>query len=199
MPARRAPHKPPVGEEGGGARAAAHERLEMCRLLAAEDPDVCVGDDELRREGPSYTVDTLRALHDAHPRTSFTFILGADVARTLPAWREPLELLALAGFAVAVRPGTAAREVRGALAPLLGKAAPPRARARAREGAVLAEERCEDRVRFLSMPALDVSSSLVRERVGRGEPVRELVGPAVAAYIDTHDLYRVRVAGAFAS
>jgi nicotinate-nucleotide adenylyltransferase len=200
MPAQRSPHKPPIVEGRGGAHAAAHERLEMCRLLVADDPDVCVGDDELRREGPSYTVDTLRALRDAQPHTSLTFVLGADVARTLPAWREALELLALAQLAVAVRPGTAVREVRDALVPLLEKAVPPRARvgARARGEAVLAEVG-EDRLRFLSMPALDVSSSLVRARVGRGEPVRELVGPAVAAYIDTHGLYRARVAGATAS
>lgn len=199
MPAQRSPHKPPVGEERRGSHAAAHERLTMCRLLVADDPGVCVGEDELRREGPSYTVDTLRALHDAQPRASLTFILGADVARTLPAWREPLELLAIAELAVAVRPGTAVREVRGALAGLLEKAAPPRARGRVREGAELDDEGREDRVRFLSMPALDVSSSLVRERLGRGESVRELVGPAVEAYIDAHDLYRAPVVGVSAS
>ncbi|HEY2766778.1 MAG TPA: nicotinate (nicotinamide) nucleotide adenylyltransferase [Solirubrobacteraceae bacterium] len=197
MPAQRSPHKPPVGEERRGAHATAHERLSMCRLLVAADPGVYVGEDELRRKGPSYTVDTLRALHDVQSHTSFTFILGADVARTLPAWREPLELLALAELAVAVRPGTAVREVRGALAPLLEKGAPTRARGRGRMGgsSALAEDRPEDRVRFLSMPAIAVSSSLVRDRVRRRETVEELVGPAVAAYIDAHGLYRTPVAG----
>jgi nicotinate-nucleotide adenylyltransferase len=205
MPAQRSPHKPPVSGERRSSHAGAHERLEMCRLLVADEPGVCVGEHELQREGPSYTVDTLRALHAAHPLASLTFILGADVARTLPAWREPRELLALAALAVAVRPGTAVDDVRAALAPLL-LAAPPRARVRARGGpgearvgALRVEDAREDRVRFLSMPALEVSSSLVREHAGRGEPVGELVGSAVAAYIDAHGLYRVRVAGEPAS
>jgi nicotinate-nucleotide adenylyltransferase len=212
MPAWRPPHKPHLAEDGPGLHAGAHARLQMCRLLVEGEPRILVSEHELRREGPSYTVDTLRALHDAHPRASLTFILGADVARTLPSWREPRELLALARLAIAVRSGAATREVGAAVAALL-PATPPRARVgvcaragvRAHEGerpphegerAVRAEDGCEDRVRFLSMPALDISSSLVRERVGRGEPIGEIVGPTVAAYIDAHRLYRARGAEA---
>jgi nicotinate-nucleotide adenylyltransferase len=166
MPARLPPHKRPVADPG------AARRLAMCRLLAAREEGVDVSALELERDGPSYTVDTLGALHDSYPRTSLTFILGADVARTLPAWREPHALLALAELAVALRPGAAVGDVRAALAPLLDEA------------------RGEARVRFLRMAPLDVSSSLVRERVQRGEPIADLVGPAVAAYVDTEGLYR---------
>jgi nicotinate-nucleotide adenylyltransferase len=172
MPARLPPHK--TAEQDPGALL----RLEMCRLLLdgrAEGLDVSPL--ELERDGPSYTVDTLRALHDAHPESLLTFILGADVARTLPAWREPRELLELAELAVALRAGTAARVVQAELEPLL------------------AGSGLEGRVRFLKMPAVDVSSSLVRERVSRGQPVEQLLGPALASYIGAHDLYRTPVAG----
>jgi nicotinate-nucleotide adenylyltransferase len=167
MPARRSPGKPAV--EDPGARC----RLEMCRLAltdAAGDGATGLGvcTLELERRGPSYTVDTLRALHAEYPDTALTCILGADVARTLPAWREPRALLELAELAVALRAGSAAEQVLSDIAPLPA-----------------------GRVRFLEMPPLAISSSLVRERARRGESLQELVGPAVAAYIAAHDgLYR---------
>ncbi len=169
MPARLPPHKTAAADPGAPAR------LAMCRLLADGHDGVQVSALELERDGPSYTVDTLRALHAAHPRTSLTFILGADVARTLPAWREPRALLALAELAVALRPHNATRDVSAALAPLLD------------------EVGGGERVRFLNMPPLDVSSSRIRERVRRGQPIAELLAPAIAAYVDAHGLYRGRV------
>jgi nicotinate-nucleotide adenylyltransferase len=169
MPARLPPHK--TAEEDPGAP----RRLEMCRLLSAAETAVDVSGLELERDGPSYTVDTLRALHVDHPRTLLTFILGADIARTLPAWHEAHELLALAELAVALRTESTREDVLVALAPLLEHGAR------------------EDRVRFLSMPPLDVSSSLVRQRARRGESIAQLVGPAVAAYVDLNRLYRAPV------
>jgi nicotinate-nucleotide adenylyltransferase len=144
----------------------------MCRLLLAGENAVEVSALELERDGPSYTVDTLRALHVAYPRTSLTFILGADIARTLPAWREPRQLLELAELAVALRAAHTADEVLADLAPLLDAGAG------------------RDAVRFLKMPPVDVSSSLVRDRVRHGASIAELVGPAVAAYVAAHHLYR---------
>jgi nicotinate-nucleotide adenylyltransferase len=171
VPARLPPHKSAAADPGAAAR------LEMCRLLVAGTPDLQVSALELDRDGPSYTVDTLRVLHAAAPETSLTFIVGADTARTLPTWREPLELLGLAELAVALRAGSSVEAVTDELAALLAPTA------------------LEDRVRFLRMPALDVSSSLVRERAHRGEAIEELVGPLVAGYVATHRLYRDPLAG----
>jgi nicotinate-nucleotide adenylyltransferase len=170
VPARLPPHKRAADDPG------APPRLEMCRLLTAHEDAVAVSALELERDGPSYTVDTLRALHAAHPHTSLTFILGADIARTLPTWREPRELLALAELAVAPRAASTTAEVLADLAPLL-------------------DTRCgeDKRVRFLTMPPLDVSSSLIRDRLRRGAAIDELVGPAVATYIAANRLYRVPV------
>ncbi|HWX46148.1 MAG TPA: nicotinate (nicotinamide) nucleotide adenylyltransferase [Solirubrobacteraceae bacterium] len=178
MPARHSPGKP-AEEEPNPAHP--EHRLAMCRLVVAGVDGVEVCALEIERDGPSYTVDTLRALHAAHPDIEITFILGADVARTLPSWQKSQELPALAQFAVALRPGMVPEEVRREVASL---AAGPGQRP---SGLPMS---------FLSMPAIDVSSSLVREHVRLGLPVELLVGPAVASYIATHGLYRTAVAQA---
>jgi nicotinate-nucleotide adenylyltransferase len=176
IPARLPPHKT-AAEDPGAPR-----RLEMCRLLVAREDAVAVSALELERDGPSYTVDTLRTLHDANPRTSLTFILGADIARTLPAWREPRQLLKFAELAVALRAASTAAEVRADLAELLDAGGGE-----------------DERVRFLTMPPLDVSSSLIRDRLRHGAAIAELVGPAVAAYIAANRLYRAPVSEVSAS
>ncbi|HVR05441.1 MAG TPA: nicotinate (nicotinamide) nucleotide adenylyltransferase [Solirubrobacteraceae bacterium] len=184
MPAQRSPHK--AGEQDPGPE----HRLRMCQLAVAGVARLGVSALELQRPGPSYTVDTLRVLHAEHPDIQLTFLLGADVARTLPAWREPRELLALAELAVALRH----------LAESEGEHARPASREAADRAAGGDVGELEvrralaslpgGRVRFLTMPPIDVSSSLVRVRVHRGERVEALVGPAVAAYIAEHGLYR---------
>src|SRR5205085_2146954 len=87
-----------------------HHRLAMCRLLTEAEPAVSACGLEAKRAGPSYTVDTLRDLHVRHPEAQLTFIAGSDAARTLPSWREPQALLALAEWAIAARPGADADE-----------------------------------------------------------------------------------------
>ena len=168
VPAHTAPYK--AGEDAARDPGPLH-RLRMCELALAgaggeaDSDGVGVCALEIERGGVSYTVDTLRELHDRHPHAELTLIVGADVAGTLAGWREPRQLLELAELAVAARPGTPAPELPAEL----------------REAA---------RARVLRMPELDVSSSLVRRRVARREPVEDLVGGAVARYIAEHELYR---------
>jgi nicotinate-nucleotide adenylyltransferase len=171
MPAREAPHKP-AGEDPGP-----EHRLRMCRLAVEGAEGLASCSLEIERAGPSYTVDTLRAIHASHPDARLTFIVGADAARTLPSWREPEELLELAALAVAEREGAGREDVLNAVAA-------------ARSATGSADERSETGVGFLKMGTVPVSSSLVRERVARGESVEELVGDAVARYIAEHGLYR---------
>lgn len=166
MPANIAPNKPASSEDPGS-----EYRLRMCELAAARAPGVDVCALEIQRGGVSYTVDTLMAIHDKHPHAELTLILGADTARTLPSWREPRRLLALARVAVAERDGLDVNSVRGALGEL---------------GAA-AEIQALD-----MMDRIDVSSSQVRERVASGLPVQELVGEHVARYIAQHHLYEGR-------
>jgi nicotinate-nucleotide adenylyltransferase len=160
MPARVSPGKPVVEEPNP---AHPEHRLEMCRLAAAGVEGVEACGLEIERGGPSYTVDTLRALHVRHPDTALTFILGADVASTLSTWHEAPELPALASFAVALRVG--------------GRP-------------IIKPDRVDFPITPLHMPMIEASSSLVRGRVRRGLPVEELVGRPVASYIAEHGLYR---------
>lgn len=160
MPARVAPHKA-VDDPG------VEHRYEMTRLAVANLQRVSVSRLELDREGMSYTVDTLRSLHACRPADQLTLLVGADMARSLGSWREPEALLELARVAVAPRGAderdAVTRELRG-----LGGA---------------------ERMRFLSIAPMDISSSLVRERIAAGESVREMVPAEVAAYIAAHGLY----------
>jgi nicotinate-nucleotide adenylyltransferase len=164
MAAHSASHKSVDGDPGPEGR------LEMCRLAVGDEHGLGVCGLEIERGGPSYTVDTLRAVHETHPEAELTFIVGADMARTLPTWREPEELVKLASLAVAEREDAGREDVLRALTPLRAEVA------------------------FLGMGRVEISSSLVRERVAEGRSVRGLVAPAVAEYIDEHELYRGTVA-----
>jgi len=180
MPSREPPHKHEVADPG------AQHRLAMCRLLTEQEPAVSVCALETERAGPSYTVDTLRELHARYPAARLTFIAGADAARTLPTWREPHALLALAEWAIAARPGAGAEEALRAVASARsGSAGGP---GRPPEGSGAADNKGAG-VRLLEMEPLEVSSSAPRERAARREPIEALVGEAVAGYISEHRLY----------
>jgi nicotinate-nucleotide adenylyltransferase len=177
MPAHIPPHKSATQDPG------AQHRLNMCRLAVEGEPRVSVSSLEIDRPGPSYTVDTLSAIHASHPDAELTFIVGADIARTLPAWREPAKVLELARVAVGARTGASDQEVLETVASL----------SRSPEGSCVPRSHPGGgEVRFLRMPIVEVSSSIVRERVAKGESVEQLVGPAVARYISEHGLYGAR-------
>ncbi len=162
IPARIPPHKP-VDEEPG-----VEHRLEMCRLAVAGDEErLEVSDLEARREGPSFTVDTLEQLHSRMPDNELFLIVGADVAVGFPSWREPERVLSVATLAVAERPGTRRAAVERAIEQLRGG----------------------DRARFFDMPEIGISSTMLRDRVRAGGPTRYLMPDAVRNYIDRHHLY----------
>jgi nicotinate-nucleotide adenylyltransferase len=175
MPAHRPPHK--VSSE----LPSPEQRLRMCELLVADAQGVSASALEIERGGASYTVDTLQALHAMHPEARLTFIMGADTACTLGSWHEPAQLLELAELAVATRSGASRDQV---LATVAAIADLPRSAG------------TDSKVCFLEMGPIEVSSSLVRERVARGESIAQLVGPAVAGYIAAQDLYRTPIEAA---
>ncbi|HET8977933.1 MAG TPA: nicotinate-nucleotide adenylyltransferase [Solirubrobacteraceae bacterium] len=167
IPAGIPPHKQVEDEPG------ARHRLELCQLAADGDRRFVVSDAELRREGPSYTVDTLEELTSQSPDTQLFLILGADIAAGLPQWRAPERVLQLATVAIAKRRGTARSAVQHALDSLAGG----------------------DRARFFEMPRIGISSTMVRRRVRAGQPIRYFVPDAVMEYIETHGLYRTTPGG----
>jgi nicotinate-nucleotide adenylyltransferase len=156
------PHKEVEADPG------AEVRLELAELAAALEPGLEVSRIETQRPGPSFTVDTLRALHDDAPEQELTFIVGGDMALALPDWREPEAILELAELAVAERQEVRREQI---LERLDGMAGVPR------------------RIRFFDMPRLDISSSDVRARVAAGRPVRHLVPAAVAERVAALGLY----------
>ena len=99
IPTAVPPHRPP-------AVAGAEDRLEMARLATSDDERFEVSDIELRRKGASFTVDTLRELHERHPDDQLFLILGWDAAKLLGTWHEPEEVRRLARVVVVTRPGS---------------------------------------------------------------------------------------------
>lgn len=144
-------------------------RLELCRLATAGDNMLETSDLEVARGGVSYTVETLEALDGG--QGELTLILGADAADRIDSWRRPERILELARLAIAPRGETPdAEEVAQGVAGRF-----PGARTVA-----------------FTMPRIDISSSMLRERVGAGRTIRDLVPAAVEAAIDENGWYRSR-------
>jgi nicotinate-nucleotide adenylyltransferase len=161
VPVHEPPHKEVEAEPG------VEHRIELCRRAVAGDERFEVSRIEADVPGRSYTVDTLRRLHESSPEDELTFIVGGDMAHALPTWHEPEAVLALAQLGVAEREGVRRADISERLAGLA----------------------TADRLRFFDMPRLDISSSLIRRRVASGRPIRYLVPDAVADYIASARLY----------
>lgn len=168
MPAGEPPHKAlPDGSPTG------EERLEMVKLACdslALGERVEVSDLELRREGKSYTVDTLRQLHEEYPGDELFLLMGADMFMSLPAWREPEEICKLARLAAFARNQSDTGETLESQAKFL-------------------RETYGARCTVLTLPmVIPVSSTQMREGLEKGEG-RECLPPAVYSYILRKGLY----------
>jgi nicotinate-nucleotide adenylyltransferase len=161
MPVGQAPHRALQDDPGAEAR------LEMVELAVADDARLATSRAELDRAGPSYTADTLRDLRAKAPDEELFLILGGDQAAALPGWHEPEAVLSLATVAVVERTNWS----RNAIGIKVGRL----------PGA--------ERIRYLDMPVLQVSSSAIRRRVAEGLPIRYLVPDKVANYIGANGLY----------
>jgi nicotinate-nucleotide adenylyltransferase len=158
---------------------AAARRLRWVRLAIARERGLVADDRELRRKGPSYTVDTLMSLRAEHPRASLCLLLGQDAAHQLPRWHRWRELPALAHLVFFHRPGQAAAFT-GPLARLLrGRRARTARQLRAKPAGLW--WRCE-------MPPLAIAASDIRRRLGAGQSVRGLVPDAVIGDFTRRDL-----------
>ena len=164
IPTGVTPHKTMKGD------ATAADRLEMCRLAFAGMEGVIVSDLEMRREGKSYTVDTLRQLYD--PDGRLFLLMGTDMLLTLDRWREPEEIFRLC-YPVYIR-----REEDGALDAAIV------------EKIKSYQEKYGKVVRRIVAPAIEISSTDVRAAVAEGFPIEGAVPSSVAAYIRDRGLYR---------
>jgi len=142
-------------------------RLAMSRLAFEGLARVRLDDREIRRAGPSYTLDTLRELHAENPQAELYLVMGKDQADVLPTWRNWEEIVRLAIICVADRDALTGQEIR--FVP------PPE----------MAGRFCR-----LHMPAMDISATGIRTRVASHQGIAPLVSPAVARYIEDHHLYQ---------
>ncbi len=141
-------------------------RLAMARLAFENLPGVVVDGRELRRAGPTYTVDTLCELQTELPQAALFLLIGQDQAAALPTWHRADQLPKIATICIAARAQQASTNSRFDL-----KTALP-------DGAVQ-----------LQLPAMATSATEVRRCVAAGLGIDHLVAPAVARYIDQHFLY----------
>jgi nicotinate-nucleotide adenylyltransferase len=161
IPVNQPPHKEIDADPGVEAR------VELTRRAVAGEPRFRVSRVDADVPGRSYTLDTLRRLHESGPEDELTFIMGGDMAHSLPTWHEPEAVLSLATLGVAERSGIRRQDIMERLAGLAGA----------------------DQIRFFAMPRLDISSSDIRRRVAEGRPIRYLVPESVAEFIAAEGLY----------
>ncbi|CAN5429251.1 nicotinate-nucleotide adenylyltransferase [soil metagenome] len=138
-------------------------RYLMTVLATAAHPYFSVNRMEIDRDGPTYTIETLRSLRTALEDTELFFITGADAILNILTWKDAEEALAMATFVAATRPGY--------------------------DLAALEEHGLTGRVTLLDVPALAISSSDVRARFRAGRPVRYLIPREVEEFARKHGLY----------
>jgi nicotinate-nucleotide adenylyltransferase len=145
-----------------GAVSAGEHRYLMTVIATASNPRFTVSRVDIDRQGPTYTIDTLKDIKAERPDAELFFITGADAIAQILTWRDVKELWALAHFVAVSRPGH----------DLTISGLPNRD------------------VSLLEVPALSISSTDCRSRVSRGYPVWYLVPDGVVQYISKHHLYR---------
>jgi nicotinate-nucleotide adenylyltransferase len=146
-----------------GAVSPAEDRYLMTVIATASNPQFHVSRADIDRDGPTYTVDTLRDLHAIYgPSAELFFITGADALAKILSWKDALEMLSLARFVGVTRPGFELTD----------------------------EHLPDDSVTLVEVPAMAISSSDCRARVAAGKPVWYLVPDGVVQYIAKRRLYR---------
>ena len=180
LPSRVSPHR------GAPAHATDRDRLALVTLAASSDAHLSPCDLELESDAPSYTSVTLERLRDqGHRCTQLFFIVGADAFAEIATWHHYPAVLDAAHFVVVSRPGHPAADLVETLPDLRTRMRPlPRGAERLRVDANTAPV-----VFLIDAVTPDVSSTDIRARVARGEPLDGLVPANVAAYITHHRLY----------
>lgn len=179
VPAAAPPHKP------NGQLAPADDRFEMVRLAIGDHPGFAVSDLELRRSGPSYTVDTLESLRTTGDE--LTLLLGSETFLDLLAWREPRRIAALARLAVVPRTGSAFDPAGAAAQKVLRGIGVPGGLVTVSDGPPPAEG-----VLVVHATSLPISASDLRRRFREGRSVAYRMPPAVVAHVRARRLYDTR-------
>jgi nicotinate-nucleotide adenylyltransferase len=155
---------PPHKEED--LLTAAQDRYEMTRLAIADNPAFACTTLELDRPGPSYTVDTLTTLRDQYPSAELFYITGIDAIADILTWRHHAEIIRMATFIAAARPGFDLKTLQDRLPTTY-----------------------LERILLLGTTAQGISSTEIRERIRARLPIRYLTPEEVRNYIREHHLY----------
>ena len=149
------------------ALTAPEHRLALAQIAFGDLPRTAIDERELRRPGPTYTIDTLRELKAEHPAAQIFLVMGEDQALSLTRWHEWEAIVQLAIICVAARPSAQPHE------PAVPTGVPAQAE-----------------FRMLRLPSMPESATQIRGNVAHGEGIAHLVPPGVARYIDQHHLYQ---------
>jgi nicotinate-nucleotide adenylyltransferase len=164
VPSGRPPHKP------GHIVSDPLDRYKMTCLAVASNPFFCASAIEVERPGPSFTIDTVRAVMQLYPGAKIYFITGADALLEIFKWKDFDILLTICNFVAATRPGYRLFELREKTASL--------------------PSGLKQNISYMEVPALAISSTEIRQRVHDGRPVKYLLPESVEDYIKKNKLYR---------
>ncbi|QHT63843.1 nicotinate-nucleotide adenylyltransferase [Paenibacillus lycopersici] len=153
---------PPLKENG--PEADGESRLEMVYRAIDFQPHFRAMDLELEREGTSYTIDTIKALHELYPGRTFSIIIGTDRVNDLPQWHEIEALAGMVSFIGVTRAGETFRPEQ-------------------------LPKYITDKLTLVDMPLLDISSTIIKERIAAGRSIRFLLPEKVHSFIRRNGLY----------
>ena len=143
-------------------QSSSKHRFAMTKLAIKKNKLFTISDIDVRRDGPTYTVDTLTEIKEIHPEAELFFITGADAISNILSWKDVDKIWSLANFVGVSRPGHALKVPNSP----------------------------HGVVSILEIPALAISSTDIRARVSSGKPIDYLLPPKVIKYISKHHLYR---------
>ena len=161
--------------------ASTPQRLSMLRAAIEDQPGFVVDERELRREGPSYMVDTLASLREEVGQTPLCLILGYDAFLGLPGWHQWNSLIELAHLVITHRPGWNHDELDDALQSLVKQC---------ETGVERLSEQAAGGLLFVPVTQLDISATIIREQIRAGQDIRYLLPDTVYRIIREQKLYR---------
>ena len=147
-----------------GDSSSPNERSKMLEIALINNPNFEISDLEIKREGISYTIDTIREFVDdlKLDKEDLFFLMGSDTLKSFHTWKDPEKILSLCNIIVAIRPGFTPSDI---------------------------PQWVLDSVRFANIPRFEVSSTNIRRRWREGKTIRYMVTKEVWEYIDEKDLY----------
>lgn len=146
------------------------DRYEMCLLATCSNENFVVSDIEIKRDKKTYTIDTLRQLKKTYTKSEINFIIGADAICDIEMWKDVDENFKLASFIATTRPGISEEKTNQKIEELVKK--------------------YNATIHKVHAPSLDISSTYIRDRVGKNKSIKYVTPELVEGYIYNKDLYR---------